>query len=84
MRPEIRKSVRRTVRQGARMVQADGSALGICLLFDVSATGARLKVETSVTLPDQFILLLSHNGQLRRRCKMAWRSGSAVGVQFIP
>jgi hypothetical protein len=83
MRPEIRKSIRRTVRQGARMVQTDGSPLGICLMSDVSATGACLKVETSVTLPDQFILLLSHNGELRRQCSVAWRSDNAVGVRFL-
>src|SRR5271169_3966916 len=82
MRTEHRRGTRRTVRQGARMVRADGSALGDCLMADVSATGARLKVETPEALPDRFVLLLSHNGQLRRQCSVAWRSGNAVGVRF--
>lgn len=83
MAPEIRKSVRRNVRQGARMIHADGSDLGLCLMSDVSATGARLKVEAAVNLPDRFILLLSQNGQVHRRCIVAWRSGNSVGVQFM-
>lgn len=80
---EQRKNTRRFVRQGARMVRADGSALGECLMVDVSATGARLKVDTPGTLPDDFTLLLSRDGQLRRNCSVAWRSETAIGVRFV-
>jgi len=83
MRSEHRKNIRRMVRQGARMVQADGSALGNCLMADVSATGARLEVEASEALPDQFILLLSRDGKVRRQCSVAWRSNNSVGIRFV-
>jgi hypothetical protein len=82
MRPEYRKNTRRSVRQGARMVSADGATLGKCLMLDVSASGARLKVDTPDALPDEFTLLLSRGGQLRRQCGVAWRSGTAIGVYF--
>jgi hypothetical protein len=52
-------------------------------MADISATGARLKVEAPGALPDQFILLLSHDGQLRRHCTVAWRSNNAVRVSFV-
>lgn len=84
MRQEYRKNTRRFVRHGARMVRADGSALGACLMIDVSAEGARLQIEAQTPLPDEFILLLSHDGQLRRHCAVVWRSETTIGVQFLP
>ena len=83
MRPEYRKSTRRFVRHGARIVAADGSALGPCVMIDISGTGARLKTDASEVLPDEFILLLSHDGRLHRRCAVAWRTETAVGVRFL-
>jgi len=83
MRQELRSSTRRFVRQGAKIVAADGSALGTCQMLDVSGTGARLKTDAPGALPDEFILLLSHDGRLRRRCSVAWRSETAIGVRFI-
>jgi hypothetical protein len=52
MRPEYRKSTRRIVRDGARIVGADGTTLGPCVMVDMSATGARLKTDASQTLPN--------------------------------
>jgi len=84
MGPEHRKDTRRIVRQAARMVCSDGSGLGTCLMIDVSRTGARLRVDASDAVPDEFILLLSHDGKLHRQCAVAWRSLTAVGVRFLP
>jgi PilZ domain len=83
-RSESRKFVRRYVRQGARVIGADGTALGSCLMHDISATGACLELKTPDALPDNFILLLSHDGQLRRQCSVVWRSETTIGVEFIP
>jgi hypothetical protein len=60
----------------------DGSALGECVMADLSATGARLQVKQPATLPDEFILLLSHSGQLRRKCSVTWRAETEIGVKF--
>ena len=83
MSSENRKNTRRIVRQGARLVGADGSVLGTCQMTDISGFGARLKVGKSEGLPNEFILLLSHNGQLRRQCTVAWREGTVIGVKFL-
>ncbi len=83
-RRESRRYVRRYVRQGARIISADGTALGSCVMHDVSAGGACLESKTPDAVPDNFILVLSHDGQLRRQCSVVWRSGSTMGVEFIP
>jgi hypothetical protein len=53
-------------------------------MLDVSACGARLELETAATLPNKFMLLLSHDGGLRRECCIVWRSENAVGIKFHP
>ena len=83
MRPEHRKSTRRFVDHGARIVGTDGAAFGPCVMIDISGTGARLKTNASQALPDEFILLLSHDGRLRRQCTVEWRSEMTVGVRFL-
>jgi len=79
-----RRSKRHHVYHGARLIQSDGTALGPCRMIDISRTGARLESAKAQTLPDDFILLLSHDGRLRRQCLVVWRSETAVGVEFVP
>jgi hypothetical protein len=51
-------------------------------MSDVSAGGARLTLQTPDKLPDQFLLLLSRDGQLLRRCRLVWQSENTAGVRF--
>jgi hypothetical protein len=84
IRYNARKSARHYVRQGARLIGADGAILGVCVMHDISATGACLGSKTPAALPDNFILLLSHDGRLRRQCAVVWRKENSLGVEFIP
>ena len=77
-----RKSRRHFVAHGARVVWDGGSSPQDCRMLDISAHGARLELETAATLPDKFMLLLSHDGGLRRQCSVIWRSENAVGIEF--
>ncbi|MEW6452432.1 MAG: PilZ domain-containing protein [Pseudomonadota bacterium] len=52
-----------------------------CSLSDVSETGARLTVRHPTCLPDEFQLVF--NRELRRWCRVKWRSETQVGVEFI-
>ena len=52
-----------------------------CALTDVSETGARLTVRHPNHLPDEFQIVF--NKQLRRWCRVKWRSEAQVGVEFI-
>lgn len=84
MRSEQRKNRRSAVRLGATILSAEGEVLAPCLMVDVSGTGARLIVQSSEQIPDQFKLVLSRDGQLRRQCRVAWRRQKAIGVRFMP
>jgi PilZ domain-containing protein len=84
MRPEFRKKKRHFIAHGARIVLADSSLLENCRIIDISDTGARLEVKNLDAVPDQFILLLSYDGRLRRQCSVVWRSETAIGIEFIP
>jgi PilZ domain len=83
MNSEKRAKIRRSVRQGGRIVAVDGLALGACMMVDVSASGARLVLATSDPLPGRFFLILSRDGALRRLCSVAWQTETKAGVQFI-
>jgi hypothetical protein len=84
MAAEHRKSTRRFIRQGGRVALTDGSILATCQVSDVSVTGARLTLRAPIArVPDNFILLLSYDGHLRRHCSVVWRSRNSVGVEFV-
>ncbi|MGB7036733.1 MAG: PilZ domain-containing protein [Xanthobacteraceae bacterium] len=80
---ESRNSKRHLVLHGARIADIDGSALESCRILDVSGSGARLQVTDPGHLPDQFLLLLSRDGALRRQCAVVWRSERTIGVEFV-
>jgi PilZ domain len=83
MRKEARKSDRRVFRKPAAILNADGSLFGMCTMLDVSVTGAKVKLEGATEAPNEFILLLSKDGKVRRRCKVLWRKETEIGVQFV-
>jgi PilZ domain-containing protein len=84
MSTENRKTARRFVQHGAKIARADGVALGSCQMLDMSASGARLKVDEAQLIPDNFLLVLSHTGNLYRQCSVVWREGRTIGVEFVP
>jgi len=84
MPTDRRKGARRYVAQGARVARENSSDLQDCRIVDVSAFGARLELKDVSSVPDRFMLVLSHDGQLRRRCSVVWRSSHSVGIEFKP
>jgi hypothetical protein len=80
---EQRRGKRHYVNLVARLAQADGAELGSCVVADISGSGARLKTNEAASLPENFVLLLSINGRLRRHCLVAWRTNLEVGVEFV-
>jgi len=80
---ERRRSKRHNVNLIARLAQDDGAELGLCVVADISETGARLKTNEALTVPENFVLLLSTNGNLQRHCLVAWRTNLEIGVEFV-
>lgn len=81
-RAELRKKPRRQFHYDAKILKDKDSSPIACAISDVSASGARLNLETDVELPETFILLLTRNGHARRHCHLIWRDGMSVGVKF--
>jgi hypothetical protein len=63
----------------------DGTWRRACLLKDISASGARLAMESSIQglVLKEFFLLLSSSGLAYRRCELAWVNGDEIGVKFL-
>ena len=80
---EKRKDHRKHLRYPAKIDIGDGQPPRPCLLSNVSASGARILLETSDELPDHFALLLAAEHGALRRCRVIWREGNQIGVSFL-
>src|SRR5947209_7203468 len=80
-----RRHPRKPVNQPAVAALGDGErpALRACVVVDISAGGAKLKIAAPEELPETFTLILSWGARTTRRCLVRWRSQTEVGVQFI-
>ncbi|MBR1363923.1 helix-turn-helix domain-containing protein [Bradyrhizobium ottawaense] len=71
-----------TLRTG--MVEFDngtGSIVSVpCTIRDVSGTGARVALNSSAWVPEQFSLVFSSG--LRKGCRLAWRKERLIGGAF--
>jgi PilZ domain-containing protein len=54
-----------------------------CSIWDISDNGARLAAPHPEKLPSTFTLLLNSDGSSTKYCRVAWRSNSQVGVEFV-
>jgi hypothetical protein len=79
---ELRKNPRRQFHYNASIVIEGGTHPIPCAIVDVSDSGARLQLEDENDLPDHFVLNLTKSGKARRHCKLVWRNGLFMGVQF--
>ena len=51
-----------------------------CTIRNLSATGARLQVPTSVAIPDRFEF--AEAGAAKRPATVVWRKGDLMGIRF--
>jgi hypothetical protein len=77
-----RKYARRTVKTVAYLYTSDGWPLGDCEMRDISEGGAKIVLKDIEEMPDVFLLSLSRNGRVRRNCRLMWRDGDTIGIQF--
>jgi hypothetical protein len=80
---DLRKSPRQRVHAVAFLYTTDGWPLGECRLKDISTGGAKLAVSIAGEVPNEFLLALSRDGSVRRRCQIAWRAETQIGVRFV-
>jgi PilZ domain-containing protein len=83
MLSEKRRDKRQTLTCPSFVVSENGVRTD-CQFEDISARGARIHVENSQTIPDNFMLVLSERSKLIRLCTVIWRGEKQVGVTFRP
>jgi PilZ domain len=81
-RAEFRKKPRRQFHYNASILTDGNKSPSPCAISDISESGARLQLESEFELPERFILLLTKSGEARRHCRVVWRNGLFVGVEF--
>jgi hypothetical protein len=69
----------------AKIMAIDGTWQRDCRIGDVSDTGAKLRVQGTLTGIDtqEFFLVLTANGNAHRRCERIWVNGDEIGVRFL-
>lgn len=55
-----------------------------CHVYEISPSGAKVKVRNEAELPDEFELIFSRRGDARISCRMLSRRQQDVEVQFVP
>jgi hypothetical protein len=77
-----RRNERHALRGLAKIQFGTGSLPRDCWISDVSDGGVRLHAE-GVSVPDEFILMLSGVNGGRRECRVVWRLGHEIGAEFV-
>lgn len=70
----------RTLKSGL-IKYANGSITANCVVRDLSTTGAKLKIDTDILVPDRFQLEIPMDSLLVN-CVVRWRAAHVLGIQF--
>lgn len=80
---EQRRSLREHVNFPAWIAIGKGTITLPCIILDVSEHGARIELASPAGLPNDIYLFITMDGSRRRRCRIAWRSETQIGVGYI-
>ncbi len=80
---DLRKHKRREVHYPVWIVVEPGRPPHQCMLLNVSQGGAKIEIDEQLEPPAQFTLLLSVRGRSPRSCRVVWRNGKSMGVEFL-
>ena len=83
MRNDKRKTGRKALERKAWIDQGGGSPELDCAIGNMSETGAKLLFTSPPKLSAEFVLRLSRDGRVARKCRLAWTSDNEVGVEFV-
>ena len=78
---ERRRFQRQSINRTAKFVTDSAALPRDCLITDLTDHGARLFTDTP-DVPDSFQLLISGENAMRRECRVVWRLGGEIGVEF--
>jgi hypothetical protein len=78
---ERRKSPRLRVLKRAKIIIGTTMAVD-CVVGNITNVGARIRVPTAVDLPEAIDILFDE-GRTFRTCRVVWRNGDEIGVEFF-
>ena len=78
---ERRRVTRSRVLKGAKIIIGSASTID-CVVRNVTNSGVRIQIANTVDLPETLDLTLDA-GFTIRPCRVAWRSVTETGLQFI-
>lgn len=79
---DARIAPRRRILKAGVVAYNDRHTTLACMVRDISTTGARIRVDGSVSAPDTFELLIALDG-LEASCEVVWRNGNELGARFL-
>lgn len=79
---ERRKIARARVLKRAKLVIGTASTID-CVVRNLTNIGARVQIANTIDLPQDSIGLTLDEGYTIRPCRIAWRSVTETGVQFL-
>ena len=82
MRVHKPRARRQPVDRAGMIYGTDGARISPCRLRNISTTGAQIELRRETTLPKVFLLALSEDGRVRRRCTIVWQFSTVIGVKF--
>jgi hypothetical protein len=82
-RTQEQRRLRRATLNREAAIYSDSRLVISCAVVDISASGARISLSMEAEIPNEFVLALERNGNVRRRCQLTWRSETAIGVRFV-
>lgn len=50
---------------------------------NISQGGAKLSLRTPAVLPDRLDMFMTRDGKVARHCRVVWRSGQQIGLEFV-
>lgn len=80
--PECRRDgLRKRMIRSAEIILGDGQTV-FCITLDRSVDGAQLHIPQLVELPFEFLARIEDD-DVSRTCRVRWRRGNSIGVQFV-
>ncbi len=79
---ERRHELRARTLKSARILLNHHQSVINCVVRNLSSTGACLKVETTLGIPDRFDVMFDVDKSIRP-CRLAWHKETQIGVEFV-
>jgi CheY-like chemotaxis protein len=79
---ELRRKARRQLQCTAWILLDKQMPPIKCTIADLSVLGTCVVLQSEQDLPNEFILLLTENGRAWFNCRLVWRTGLKVGIEF--